>query len=184
MSEIIIKWYVHGIVVSVACHYWLTERWSVCYQIWWPFWLVRRSSEFGELRSLWLRSNDRQSSPIQIVNNIRITAILHCRTGEAYRSHRRVKRGRCGAPHKACCQGSAGLYLASLGSIYSSNSVLPMQTTYKRHTSIIAASRYLRTLRMILMATVSLCFLSQHSSTRPKVPSPIKLRILSANRQW
>ena len=38
-------------------------------------------------------------------------------------------------------------------------------------TSIKAASRYFCTLRTILMATYSLFFLSQHSSTRPKVPA-------------
>ena len=68
----------------------------------WPFWAVRRSTEFGELSSLWFSTDDRQSSPIQVVNNIWITAILHRRTGAAHRSPRRVKRGRCGAPHKAC----------------------------------------------------------------------------------
>ena len=50
------------------------------------------------------------------------------------------------------------------------------------HTSIIAASRYLGTLRMTFTATVSLRLRSQHSSTRPNVPSPIKLRILSAGK--
>ena len=49
----------------------------------WPFWTVRRSSGFGELSSLWLSTNDRQYCPIQIVNNIRITAIPRRRTGAA-----------------------------------------------------------------------------------------------------
>ena len=43
-----------------------------------------------------------------------------------------------------------------------------------------AASRYLGTLRMTFTATVLLCLRSQHSSTLPNVPSPIMLRILSA----
>ena len=65
----------------------------------WPFWTGWRSSEFGELSSLCLSTNDRQCSPIQIVNNVWITAVPHRRTGAAHRSHRRVKRGRCGAQH-------------------------------------------------------------------------------------
>ena len=43
-----------------------------------------------------------------------------------------------------------------------------------------AASRYLGTLRMTLIATVTFRLRSQHSSTRPNVPSPMRLRILSA----
>ena len=39
----------------------------------WPFSAVRRYSELEELSSLWLSTNDSQSSPIQIVNNIRIS---------------------------------------------------------------------------------------------------------------
>lgn len=50
-------------------------------------------------------------------------------------------------------------------------------------TSIIAASRYFGTLRITLMATMTLRCRSQHSKTLPKVPSPIKLRILSAPHQ-
>ena len=49
----------------------------------WPFWVVQRSSEFAELSCLWFSTNDRQSSHIQIVNHISITAIPHRRTGTA-----------------------------------------------------------------------------------------------------
>ena len=63
----------------------------------WPFWAAQRSSEFGELSSVWFSTNDRQSSPIQIVNNTR----NHCHSAPSYRrsaarrSHRCVKRSRC-----------------------------------------------------------------------------------------
>ena len=49
----------------------------------WPFWAVWRSSEFGELGSLWLSTDDRQSSHIKTVYNICIAAIPHRRTSAA-----------------------------------------------------------------------------------------------------
>ena len=68
----------------------------------WPFWVVLRSSESGELSSPWLSTNDMQSSPIQIVNNIRITAIpQRCISAARRTVHTGGWRGRCGAPHKA-----------------------------------------------------------------------------------
>ena len=54
----------------------------------WPFYAVRRSSELGQLGSLGPSNDDRQASPIQIVNNIRITAIPHHNTGAARRTAR------------------------------------------------------------------------------------------------
>ena len=66
----------------------------------WPFWAVWRSSEFGELSSLCLCTNDTQCSPTQIAKNIRITAIPHlrqCGNSVVTSRYRRVKRG--GAVH-------------------------------------------------------------------------------------
>ena len=52
----------------------------------WPFLAGRRSSEFGELSSVLLSTDDRQPSPIQIVKIIRMAAIPHRRTGAAWRT--------------------------------------------------------------------------------------------------
>ena len=68
--------------------------------VWPPRMVVRRSSEFGELGSLELSIDDRQSSRIQIVNNIRITAILHRRTSAARRTARTGVCKRAGTVHR------------------------------------------------------------------------------------
>ena len=46
---------------------------------------VRRSSEFREPGSIRLGTDDRYSSPIQIINNIRISDIPHRRTGTIHK---------------------------------------------------------------------------------------------------
>ena len=70
----------------------------------WPFWAVRRSSEFGELSSLWLSTKDRQSIPIQIGNNTQITAILHCRTSATWRT-----------AHTGTCKGAGATHCTEPG---------------------------------------------------------------------
>ena len=57
----------------------------------WLFWAVGRSSDFRELDSLWLITNNRWYRPIQIVVSIRITEILHRRTCVAHLTYRREK---------------------------------------------------------------------------------------------
>ena len=81
----------------------------------WPFWEVQRSSEFGEPSSLWLSTNDRQSNPIQIENNIGITAIAHHCTGVARRTVHISVWKRAGTAHrtKPACGIAAPAFLFS-----------------------------------------------------------------------
>ena len=61
---------------------------------------VRTSSEFWEPSSRWFITDDRQSSPIQMVKNLRFNAIPHRRTGAARRTaHAGACKG-AGAAHR------------------------------------------------------------------------------------